>query len=1749
MIDQTPPPIVDDRTQSANDATTPPKIVQLVKVVQELESCKREPTPQERELIETWMGWGPFSRAFEPSAQGHWADVGLQLRLLLGPDGFEAASAATPTSFFTDEYIGKTIWQLAIELGFAGGNVLEPGCGNGAILAQAPVGLPLQITGIEREPFTAIVAQLRFPNARILVAPLEKTAVAHSSFDLVVGNVPFGGVHIHDRDTEVQFSLHNYFLWFALQALRPGGLAILVTSRYTLDAARDQQRTLLAQYGSLLGALRLPSKAHKGASTDVITDILVLQRRSPDITWTGQPWMNLSSAAVPGLKVNEYFEHLPQHIIGTPYVGHGMYQADDLLIKAPDDIEAALGSMVADIVQQAQQHGATYLPPVDRTLISESLVRLREDGLKESSYHLMDGKLVQVIDGETRPVVKMVAELTALVNVRNAAIALLEAERNLDRPDSDLVPLRRNLNACYDAYVRTYGPVHRAKLIVGEPDPETGEQTISRRRPPAMYAFSKDPDYSVVLGLEDYDDTTQQAEKAPIFSQRVHVRPQRKMHADSPAEALALCLDEYGILDLAIIGHLLSIDPSEVPDQLGDLIYKDPVTGGWQTASEYLSGNVRSKLVEARLAAETQPEYERNVTALEAVLPEEVLPEEIKAILGAPWIGPTDLEQFSLETFGARPVISHERLTGHWEVSVPAGSMFSASAASEWGTTRLSAYRLVEIGLNKGIPTVYDTLADDTKVKNVDESLLAQDKLRVIQARFSEWVWEDNDRALRLAAVYNGTYNTIVPRTYDGSHLTFPGMSQQWQDTLYSWQKDFVWRMSSSRAALCAHPVGAGKTTTEIAGAMTLRRMGLISKAAVIVPKHLLEQITAEAQRLYPGANILMVSSEDLSKERRTLFAARIATGNYDFVVMTHSSFAALGVHPETETAYLNERMAAYREALLSLEGEGDTQSKRSIKKLEMAIEKMRQRQEALLDKPHDNGVTFEQLGISYLIVDECHLFKNLGLPTNIQGLQVKAAQRATDLEMKLRWLEAHNEGRPFAAFFTATPISNSMVEAYVLAWYLSQHMLDAYGLLTVDAFASTFIEFQTRVEVSPNGASFRLHTRPAKFVNLPEFMNLFTQFTDLRSPEILSAKRPQKREHIVTIEPSQEVQAYVDDLVTRTEEIQQNRPRSIGGSEDNMLWVTTDGRKAALDLSLVGLPQDHAPKLEAVAHSILTVYERWQQEADFLDGEFKSLQIGFCDLGTPNQESDQLYGKLKLLLVAGGIPVHGIRFIHEAKNDAAKAKLFQQCRSGAVAVLLGSTAMLGTGTNIQTRAAALHHIDAPWRPDEVEQREGRVQRPGNLYPEVEIFRYVQRRTFDAYSWQTLTNKAVFFDQLRRGKFSSREMEETGDSALSYGQVKAAATGDPLVLEQADLNVVVTHLERLRAAHARARRRDAQEASSARSYATDCRLRADRLQEIVQKAAQAATPGFTTARGRFIADRTDIGDYISDRLIALLTRQGGQEWLGHWSGVEVRLHVYKFMKEYVVDLLLESRSSTTTEQSMVRLRVYQDWVAKGQRWRFAHAIEQLLTSADATIARERAEAEEALTRAHDYEAHARDPFPQEDELHRRVARKNELDIYTALAAAAKEDPAKQADVAQRRARLLEDAPTDLSTLPVALPAKVAAPRRPEPALMLEMQPAGPELLTEPLLEAEALSLSEIAPASLPAPLFLPSNVGATYGTNAQVHFGRLEDIERIRGKRGHRRTTHTIPSNQLTLFSFDDNEGEQADASQTTLWG
>jgi N12 class adenine-specific DNA methylase/SAM-dependent methyltransferase len=1681
-----------------------PSIVELIETVKQLQDISRPLTLEERDLIANWPGWGPYAPAFEKEPREKWEAIGPQIRMLLGTAGYEAASAATPTSFFTAPYISKAIWRLAEKLGFSGGQVLEAGCGTGQVLSYAPAHLDLQMTGIEQEPFTASIAQLLFPHAHIITAPLQEVALANDHYDLAVGNVPFADIPIYDRTLpfKEKLTLHNYFIYRALAALRPGGLAILVTTYYTMDAATAQARQKLSELGLLLGAIRLPSMGHRWAKTSVITDILVLQRRVGDehgwkghVEWLGVEEMSLGDNQK--IKTNAYYASSPEQIVGTPSLGRGMYRDNELIIKAPDDLENALDGAIGRIVLEAARKKSTYIPRLNPGHLDTQLASLREDGLKEGCFYLMgDVGLVEIVHGQPQAVTRSVAELSALVRVRESALVLMEAERDYAKTDEELRPLRLELNRRYDTYVKHSGPIRQSKLSK-RIDQKTGEEKITRRLPSWMYTFRTDEHYPLLLGLEIYDDETGRAKKATIFSERVNHPAVYKETAESPEEAIALSLDRYGSLDFAFIASATGRSEETVAEYLGDLVYEDPAEQRFEIAPTYLSGNVRHKLEVAGKALRSDPKWQRNVDALQKIQPEPIAPDDIKVLLGAPWVPVPHLIQFCQETIKLKPEIVHDRLTGKWTVSAPAGTGSSVEATSTWGTARMSAFKLIEHLLNRKTTTVEDVDSDGKAHANTDETMLAQQKRKELQTRFSEWIWEDLERTNALAALYNTLYNGVVPSSFNGDHLSFPGMDPFWQTHLYSWQRDFIARMINTRSGLCAYPVGAGKTKIQVAGALTLRRMGLINRAAILVPNHLLEQITAEAKQLYPAANILMISHHDLSRENRRIFMARIATGDHDLVIMTHGAFEAIDVHPATKRAYIQQRIKEYKQVLLSIGSHGENKAeKRRIKQIEKQLLRMREQLEEQLDTPHDSGITFEQLGISYLVVDEAHFFKNLGLPTNQEKLQVTASQRAQDMLMKLRWLEQQNGKRPFASFFTATPISNSMVEAYVMLWYLKYDLLKDYELFNVDDFASMFIETEAKIEVTPNGAGFRMYERPTNFINLPEFMHLFATVADIRSPDILADKRPDRREHTVAVEPTPEVIDFVNGLVARSEELRAGSPREINGKSDNMLWVTTDGRKAALSMLLHGIVEAYPAKLDAIASEMAKVYDRWQEKAAYLPGPYKSLQIGFCDLGTPNPvKGDQVYGQIKRLLVEKGVPAQGIRFIHEAgDSDAAKAALFEKCRTGEVAILLGSTAKLGTGTNIQTRCAAIHHCDAPWRPDEVEQREGRGQRPGNLYPVVEVFYYVQRRTFDAYSWQILANKAKFFNQMRSTTAPSREMAYSDDSSLTYGQVKAAATGDILLLEHANVTLSADAFSRLHASFERARQRDQQEARQLRTEALHAETALKRYQQIVQQMTSSTqTHPFMTVDRLVIEKKEARRKAIAHEVVQGTKKSTPFHKLGYWQGIPLFLKC-NFLSAVQYSLAI---ADPTTGFD---IQFYAAWLDEKNQWNIGATIEDFFKSLPIRIEAEQERIVKRRQKAEEFEAQARTVFPQHDPWQTVLARKQALDHYINCAANAHSEEARQHLVVMRQ-HLMETAPKEMMERPT--------PKNTATYVLPPRNPMAEAAVSTTRIEVEQTQAKEQTIEEIVRTI----QQSGVVGSRAAVSFGNYEHIQQAKKRK------------------------------------
>lgn len=1453
---------------------------------------RRPLTDVDRDALRLWPGWGPLAPAFEASPEGQWAHVANALDDLLAhnPAALDRAADVCDTAFYTADHVIDTVYGLLRSAGLTAGHVLEPGCGSGRFMSRTPVDMDLTWTGVEIDPTSAQIAALLHPDAEIINRPLEKVTFRTGQFDAAIGNVPFSSSHVFDP-AYPSGSLHEYFLLRAVDAVRPGGYVALITSRFTLDTPSGLQRVLA--HADLHAAVRLPAAAFTSEGASVVTDILLLQRRADGQPLSGwndtaentetitrtdySHWsqrattvtrprrLAITEPATPGqgylrpVEVNRYWEAHPDHVAGQMRVtGHYRNPLTVLSDHPVEDIAKAAAAAAAHLPPITPRPGPVA-PVVDAPLTDA-------EGRKEGSFHLLDdGTVHRVTDGTLTPV-RATAELKALIGLRDAALDLLAAEADQQRPDHQITPLREAARSRYEAYVNRWGPLNRGTLHEGKTDPDTGMPSLSWRRP-TMGGFRRDPDYVTVLALEDYDQDTGQASPAPILLRRVNRAPDPIERVATPGEALSVALGE-GTLDLARVASLLDLDTAEeAATALGDLVYADPdLDGAWVTARDYLSGNVRDKLATARHAAETDPSYARNVTALAAVLPTDLDEHDIKVSLGAPWITTTDIEAFLADVLGQRVAVTHTPVVAYWELD-RRWIKPSAEAAMLYGTSRMDPYALVEHALNGKAPVVWDEEWDPTtrttkKVRNQAETLAAEEKVAALAERFATWIWEDGPRAECIKTEYNRRFNSHVTRRHDGSHLTFPGLADGID--LWPWQRDIVDRIVSSPRTLCGHAVGSGKTRSMICAALTLRRFGLANKPLIVVPNHLLEQIAREAQQAYPLGKFLIATKDDLAKDQRRLFAARCATGDWDAVVMTHQAFTSLPVNPDVEAEWLETQKADLRAHLQDIgseSGRGAKQVARMLRSFEARISDLRH------NTADEDTVLFEHLGVDFIAVDECQAFKRLGFATRAEGFSLGSSKRATDLLLKIDTLGARNPDRPHVAFFTGTPWSNTLAETYVWQRYLQPERLEAAGVDPFDAWAASFVRYETRVEVTPDGGGFRLHRRPSAIQNAADlFTGMFAHVADLLPADAINLQRPDSTVHNITVDPTPRQQAYVSHLSKRADKI-----RNGGNTSDNMLVVCGDGRKVALDPRLVGLPDD-SPKVTEAAARVAAIYNATKDTTYGTHPRPGALQLLLCDLGTPQTGDTQTYGRLRAALAAHGVPADKIRWVHEAKTDKARAALFAACRDGDVAVLLGSTEKVGIGTNIQTRLVALHHVDAPWRPSDLEQRDGRALRPGNLNPHVDIYRYVATGTFDAYMWQTLERKARFIAQAFQADGPVREIEDLGDMVLSYGEVKALATGNPHLLEQATLAAEVKRLRTLRALHQRS-------VNDARRRADDSSASADRLQRVADALEAAIATAETTEP--------------NDRETAALERfavdlRHGRGYGTTWRGLELR---------------------------------------------------------------------------------------------------------------------------------------------------------------------------------------------------------------------------------------------------------------------
>ncbi|MGO9973429.1 MAG: helicase-related protein, partial [Solirubrobacteraceae bacterium] len=1372
--------------------------LEALHVLAALEREQRAATVAEQRTLARWSSWGAVPAIFDEE-RAEWAEEREQLKALLDGERYAAARRTTINAHYTDPAMVREIWKAVAALGFTGGRVLEPGAGAGVFIGLAPASA--EMTGVELDRTTAGIAQALYPDASIRAESFAATRLPDGYFDLVVGNVPFADVVLHDpRHNRGRHSIHNHFIVKSLALTRPGGLVAVLTSRYTLDAGNPAARREMNDLGELLGAVRLPTGAHRrAAGTDAVTDLVILRRREPGAEASPAVWETTREVTVDGheIRINSYYAEHPENVLGELEVGHGMYDAQTLHVRGPRDPEAlsdALSARLAAITADARRAGLTLTVSAEAGLSSGD--EARRTAL-EPSEGLWDGHITAQADGTFTTVVGGAhepfdvprtarVEVRELLGLRDCARRLLEQEAATVEDSDSLDALRSELHGRYTTYAARYGPINRfTRRSTGRIDPDTGETRMARITPRAVQVLSDDPFVALVHALEVFDDDTQTARPATMLRERVLVARTPVLGADNASDALAICLDTHGRVELTEIAALLGQDAPDTRAALGELVYEDPAVGALVPAPEYLSGNVRERLDVAREAARTNPALAVNVAALERALPPDLGMDEVQPRLGAAWIDADTHREFLSEILQDTSIKVEHPGGAIWAVR---GNSYSVRATSDWGTARMPAPQIVKAVLEQRPIQITDETDDGKRVVNATETAAAQEKAQALQERFGEWVWEDPDRSTRLLAEYNRRFNSIALRDYslDGERLTLPGVARTFSPLAH--QRTAVARMISEPAVGLFHAVGAGKTAEMVIGATELRRLGLVRKPCVVVPNHMLSQFSREWLEIYPQARLLAASSEDLAGDKRRAFIARVATNDWDGVIMTSSAFARIPVSDSTHSEYLERETTELREMLQRARG-GDGLT---VKRLEKMVLTAEQRVQGLLDHPVDPGVCFEQTGIDYLLVDEAHSAKNLRTVSNIRDASIEGSKRASDLHMKLEYLRSRH-GQRVATLATATPIANSITEAHVMQRYLRPDLLRAAGVEDFDAWAATFGELVTEIEMAPTGGgSYRMHTRFARFTNVPEILKLWHVFADVRTTEDLNLAVPQiavrgdgKRvAETIVIDSTPDVRAYIEQLGHRAEQV---RSGAVRPEEDNMLKICTDGRKAALDMRLAtGQPTPGTSKLDVASRQIARIWgeHRDQRYTDPETGQLSpvpgAFQIVFCDLGTPSSAGWNAYDELREQLAAHGVPRAAVRFIHEASNTAEKARLFAACRAGNVAVLIGSTEKMGVGTNMQNRAVAIHHLDCPWRPADIEQRDGRGIRQGNQNTEIGIYRYVVEGSFDSYSWQTVERKAKFITQVMRGRLDLRSIEDIGDNALSFQEVKALASGDPL---------------------------------------------------------------------------------------------------------------------------------------------------------------------------------------------------------------------------------------------------------------------------------------------------------------------------------------------------------------------------------
>lgn len=1368
-----------------------------VRLLKSLEAADRPATAEEQQVLSQYVGWGGMASAFSPNNRRY-----EQLRSLLTEDEYKAARASVLNAHYTSPTIIRAIYDAAAQFGFENGKILEPSMGVGNFFGMLPESMKdSQLTGVELDSISGRIARKLYPNADIKITGYENTKFADNSFDVAVGNVPFGDYSLHDKRYDKDHLLiHDYFFVKTLDKVRPGGIVAFVTSKGTLDKANPAARRLMAERADLLGAIRLPNTAFKAnAGASVTTDILFLQKKRDTPPEQLPAWTETGKNA-DGMELNNYFLQHPEMILGTMQEVTTQYGKDTACVPDPNvELEDLLSAAVLHLghenvfqsntlIEDDVFQSNTQEPPAPETAdVFQSNTPIEE--LRPFSYAVQDGKLMfKEADGNLVPSemnATAVKRAISMIGIRDAVRNLIEAQRD-GCDDEQLHALQADLTQNYDTFVKEFGNIHKR-----------GNKL----------AFRKDAGYPLLLALEKLDDEQNVIGKTAIFSKRTISPHIVATHADTPEDALGLSLAERGKIDFAYMSALLDGMPQEqITTALRQQIFLDPQTQEWQPADEYLSGNVRAKLDIARLAAQSDPDFAVNVQMLKRVQPEPLTAADINVKLGTTWIPPEDINRFIRDVLHPpfytldKIKTSYSDAAKLWYVSNKSVDNDPHSLAyTKYGTSRVNAYELLELSLNLRDVQVSDVKIIDGKEKripNTKETIKARNAQDALRQAFKDWVFDDPARRERLVGYYNEHFNTTRPREFDGSHLTLPGINPSIQ--LYSHQKDAVARILYGGNALLAHCVGAGKTWTMAAAAMELRRLGLSHKPMFVVPNSLTEQWGTEFQQLYPGANILVASEADFTKENRKAFCARIATGDYDAIIIGHTQFEKIPLSPENERRHIERQLDALELSLTDAKRNKDLNF--TVKRLESSKKKLETRLEKLMDaKEKDDVVTFEELGVDRLFVDEADEFKNLALFTkmrNVGGINTSAAQKSEDMLAKCEYLNEKTDYHG-VCFATGTPVSNSMTELYTMMRYLQNDTLESVNMTDFDSWASNFGETVTAMELAPEGTGYRTKTRFAKFCNLPELINLWRQAADIQTADMLDLQRPEVEYHNVKAQPTAAQQAMVQELGKRADRV---RSGAVAPYEDNMLAITNDGRKLALDQRLAdsSLPDNPGSKLNMVVENVFNTWESSKPT--------KGTQLIFCDLATPSaagKDSGRFcsYDDIRDKLIAKGVPADQIAYIHDADTPAKKNALSSKMKSGAIRVLIGSTAKMGAGFNVQERLVALHHVDCPWRPRDVEQRDGRILRQGNTNEKVHIYRYVTEGTFDSYNWQTVENKQKFISQVVTGKSPARTCDDIDDAALSYAEVKALAAGDPEIKERMELDVDVQKLSVLRTAY------------------------------------------------------------------------------------------------------------------------------------------------------------------------------------------------------------------------------------------------------------------------------------------------------------------------------------------------------------